>query len=201
MLTGVFNEGGAVMKCSDIMSRNLEWLSESDTIARAASVMGEAGIGFLPICNAAGEIVGVVTDRDLVTRGVAKGLDAARTRAAEVMSAPAITCRADADLHMAEQLMADERKSRIVVTSPEGMLAGVVSIANIIEHAPKREALHTVQAVLWREALGPRGGAGRGQPLLKDQPLPRPMPDRDLPHTGDSVFTGGHRDVGTKEFP
>jgi CBS domain-containing protein len=189
------------MKCSDIMSRNLEWLSEKQTIADAARVMTEAGIGFLPICNAAGNIVGVVTDRDVVTRGVAKGLDAAKTRVAEVMSAPPITCRADADLRLAEELMAEERKSRIVVTSPEGMLTGVLSIANIIEHAPGREALATVQAVLWREALGPRGGAGRGQPLLKDEPRPRPMPDRDLPHTRDSVFAGGHRAVGTKEFP
>jgi CBS domain-containing protein len=189
------------MKCSDIMSRNLEWLSEKDTIAKAAGVMAEAGIGFLPICNAAGKVVGVVTDRDLVTRGMAQGLDPAKTRAAEVMSAPAITCRADADLTLAEALMAEERKSRIVVTSPDGLLAGVLSIANIVEHAPKREALGTVQAVLWREALGPRGGAGRGQPLLKDQPRPQPMPERDLPHSSHNVFTGGHRGVGTKEFP
>jgi CBS domain-containing protein len=195
------NPGGAAMKCSDIMSKNLEWLSDKDTIARAAGVMDEAGIGFLPICNAAGKVVGVVTDRDLVTRGVAKGLDPAKTPAAKIMSAPAITCRADADLRLAEELMAEERKSRIVVTSPDGLLAGVVSIANIIEHAPKREALSTVQAVLWREALGPRGGAGRGQPLLKDEPVPPQMPERDLPHTRESVFSGGHHGIGTKEFP
>ena len=40
------------MKCTDIMSRNLEWLTETDTVLKAATVMAEAGVGFLPICDA-----------------------------------------------------------------------------------------------------------------------------------------------------
>ena len=60
------------MKCGDIMSTNLEWLTEQDTIDVAASKMAEAGVGFLPICDAEKRVVGVVTDRDLVTRGIAK---------------------------------------------------------------------------------------------------------------------------------
>ncbi len=189
------------MKCSEIMSKNIEWLGEKDTIARAATVMAEAGIGFLPICDLSARVLGVVTDRDLVTRGTAKGLDASRTTAAAIMSSPAITCLADADLRMAEDLMAEERKSRIVLTNTEGTLAGVVSIADVIEHAPKREALETLKAVLWREALGPRAGAARGAPLLKDAPPGPRVAERDLPHTKETVFSGGHRGLGSKEFP
>jgi CBS domain-containing protein len=55
------------MKCTDIMNKNLEWLTEKDTIFKAATVMAEAGIGFLPICDAHMHVVGVVTDRDLTT--------------------------------------------------------------------------------------------------------------------------------------
>src|SRR6266540_3235519 len=120
------------MKCSEIMSKNIEWLGEKDTIARAATVMAEAGIGFLPICD---------------------------------------------------------------------LSAGVVSIADVIEHAPKREALETLKAVLWREALGPRAGAARGAPLLKDAPPGPRVAERDLPHTKETVFSGGHRGLGSKEFP
>lgn len=189
------------MKCSEVMSKNIEWLGEKDTIARAASIMAEAGIGFLPICDSAARVVGVVTDRNLVTRGTAKGLEASKITAAAIMSSPVVTCLADADLRMAEELMAEERKSRIVLTNADGTLAGVVSIADVIEHAPKREALETLKAVLWREALGPRAGAARGEPLLKDEAPPPHVAERDLPHTKETVFTGGHRNVGSKEFP
>jgi CBS domain-containing protein len=189
------------MKCKDIMSSNLEVLTERDSIARAAALMAEAGVGFLPVCDARGKAIGVVTDRDLVTRGLARGVDAGSTSAALVMTSPAITCRADADLRLAEELMSGERKSRLVVTNADGTVAGVVSIADVIEHAPNREALKTLRAVLWREALGPRGGAARGEQLLKDQRPGPHVPEADLPHTRESVFAGGHRDVGTKEFP
>ena len=190
------------MKCSEIMNTNLDSLSESDTVLRAAAIMAESGVGFLPICDPAGKIVGVVTDRDIATRAVAKGVPPS-TSILKIMSAPAITCRADADIKEAEQLMTEELKSRLVITSPELKLAGVLSIADLVENAPGRDALHTLKALLWREAVGPRGGALRGEPLLKDEPAPRgrPMAEADLPHTSESVFTGGHRSTSTKEFP
>ena len=50
------------MKCTDVMNKNLEWLTEKDTIFKAATVMAEAGIGFLPIVDAHQRVVGVVTD-------------------------------------------------------------------------------------------------------------------------------------------
>ena len=80
------------MKCTDIMNKNLEWLTEKDTIFKAATVMAEAGIGFLPICDAHMHVVGVVTDRDLTTRALAKRLAPETTSAAMVMSSQVITC-------------------------------------------------------------------------------------------------------------
>jgi CBS domain-containing protein len=189
------------MKCIDLMGMKPELLTEQDTIAHAAGVMAAASIGFLPICDASRKVIGVVTDRDLVVRAMAKGLDPDTTRVATIMTAPAITCLADADLQMAEDLMTEEGKARVVVIHPNGTLAGILSIGDVIANAPKREALHTLKAVLWREALGPRAGAAADQPLLKDLPVvPRP-PEADLPHTTESVFSGGHRDTGMKEFP
>jgi CBS domain-containing protein len=189
------------MRVQDIMSRNLETLAERDPIGRAARLMATAGVGFLPVCDAQRRVVGVVTDRDLVTRGLAWDRDSETTWVAKVMTMPVVTCRADADLRVAEQLMAEQRKSRVVVVDEKGHLAGVLSIADLIERAPQREALQTLKAVLWREALGPRAGALRGQPLLRDLPPPPLMPEADLPHSNGDVFTGGHHFSGTKEFP
>jgi CBS domain-containing protein len=190
------------MKCADIMSRNLEVLSETDTIERAATLMAETGVGFLPIADAHRKVVGVVTDRDLATRGLARRLQPATTSAAMIMSSPVVTCPATADLADAERLMARERKSRIVITDEDGKLAGVLSLVDLIESGPSREALTTARAVLWREALGPRGGAARGEPLLRDDPnLRNAIAPSDTVEVRPSIFTGGHHDRGSKEFP
>ena len=190
------------MKCSDIMNRNLEWLTEKDTIKSAAKKMAETGLGFLPICDPKMNVVGVVTDRDLTVRALAGRVDCDTTSAAMVMTAPAVSCLVTADVRDAEELMAQEQKSRLVITEPSGRLVGVISLADLVEHVEAKQALRTVKAVLWREALGARGGAIQGQPLLKDDPaawnVPAPSDDvRVLP----TVFTGGQRSSDTKEFP
>jgi CBS domain-containing protein len=190
------------MKCAEIMNKNVEWLTEKDTVRKAASVMADAGVGFLPICDAERRVIGVVTDRDLTTRVLAKKLDPDTTSAALVMTSPALTCLETADVREAEALMANERKARLVLIDAEEKLAGVLELADIVEYAPGWQSLQTVRAIMWREALGPRGGAARGEPLLKDDPaannLPAP-PDgaKALP----TIFVGGHRQTDTKEFP
>ncbi len=189
------------MKCSDIMSKNTEMLSEGDTIETAAAAMAEAQIGFLPVCDADHKVVGVVADSDLVTRAMAKGLDPRRTPVREVMTAPVLTCFVDADVSVAEDLMQEEGRGHVVLTHADGTLAGVLGIADVIEKAPTRAAVRTLKSVLWREALGPRGGAAPGQQLLKDVPIVPSLPERDRPHTRDSVFAMGRRELDTKEFP
>lgn len=190
------------MKCADLMSKDLEWLTEKDTVSKAAAVMAEADVGFLPICDDRQRVIGVVTDRDLAIRALAPGIDLQTTSAALIMSAPAITCLVSSDIRDAEELMAKERKSRLVVTDAAGHLVGVLSLADLVEHAPSRDTLATVRAVMWREALGPRGGAPKGQPLLKNDPIARSQPaPADDARARPTVFTGGHREVGTKEFP
>lgn len=145
------------MKCEDIMSTNLEWLNERDTVQTAATRMAEAGVGFLPICDAEKRVVGVVTDRDLVTRGIAGKVTPATTSAALIMTSPALSCLQTTELREAEELMAAAQKSRLVITDAQGRLVGVLSLADLLEHAPAARALRTARAVLWREALGPRG--------------------------------------------
>lgn len=190
------------MRCAEIMSKNLETLSERDSVRAAAAVMAESGVGFLPVCDARGKPIGVVTDRDIATRAVAKNLSLGDTSAAMIMTAPAITCLDTNDVRDAEQLMAEQRKSRLVVTDREGRAVGVLSLADLIEYAPSREALRTAKAVLWREALGPRGGAEPGEPLLKDDPMARAQKLDDGAVKPSEVFTG-RRELGPdiKVFP
>jgi len=190
------------MKCSDIMNKNVEWLTEKDTIRKAASVMAEAGVGFLPICDAEQRVIGVVTDRDLTTRVLAKKIDPDTTSAALVMSSPALTFLESAQVSEAEALMATERKSRLVIIDAQEKLTGVLDLADVVESAPGRQSLQTVRAIMWRDALGPRGGAARGEPLLKDDPSVReaPLPSDDAT-VRPTVFVGAHHGTDTTEFP
>ena len=191
------------MRCRDIMSTNLQWLTERATIQGAARLMAEQGVGFLPVCAADGRPLGVVTDRDIATRAVAKNVATDKTRVTRVMSKPAITCLADTPIETAEDLMREERKGRLVITDEDGCVAGILSLADLLERAPKRAALQTARAVLWREALGPRGGAEPTTPLLKDDPIARASAVTDVGASParDSVMTGGHWSGSMKEFP
>jgi CBS domain-containing protein len=189
------------MKCSDIVSKNVEFLFEGDAVDRAAAIMAEARVGILPVCDGDGKVLGVVTDRDLVTRVMAKRLDARKTAVRDIMSSPALTCFVDADLTLAEELIREEGKLHLVLTRRDGTLAGVLSIAEIVENASTRDAMRTLRSVLWRDALGPRGGAGPDDPLLQDEPPPPRLPEADRPHADPSIFARGRRETGTKEFP
>ena len=190
------------MKCADIMNENVEWLTEQDTVRKAAEVMAEAGVGFLPICDADRRVIGVITDRDLTTRVLAKKIDPDTTSAALVMSSPTITCLDSADVREAEALMATERMARLVIIDAGEKLAGVLDLADVVEYAPGRQSLQTVRAIMWREALGPRGGAARGDPLLQEDPdVKGAPPSSDEATVRPTVFVGADRATGTKEFP
>jgi CBS domain-containing protein len=156
------------MKCKDMMTTNPEWLAEGDTVRAAATRMAEAGVGFLPICDTERRVIGVITDRDLVTRGMAKDVVPATTPAALLMTSPPLTCPDTADVRDAETLMAIARKSRLVIVDDRDRFVGVLSIADLLEHAPSAAALRTVRAVMWSEALGPAVAAGLGDPLLQN---------------------------------
>ena len=189
------------MKCSDIMNKNVEWLTEKDTVRKAATVMAETGVGFLPICDAEQRVIGVVTDRDLTTRALAKKIDPDTTSAALVMSSPALTFLESAEVSEAEALMATERKARLVIIDAEEKLTGVLELADVVEYAPGRQSLQTVRAIMWREALGPRGGAAPGDPLLQEDPDVKDAPPApDEAKARPTVFVGGDHSTGTTEF-
>lgn len=122
------------MNISQIMSTNTQYLSSSATIADAARRMLELDCGFLPIADDAEErLQGVVTDRDIVVRGIAKGLDPKSTSVDEVRSNRVLYCYRDDELETAARSMLEQQVSRLVVlTDPQSKrLCGVVSLGDI----------------------------------------------------------------------
>jgi CBS domain-containing protein len=107
--------------------------SSSATVAEAAVVMAGANVGFLMVVDAADRPVGVLTDRDIVVRAVARGRDHAAV--ADVMSRHPMTVRDDASVTDAAQLMADRQCRRLGVVDDAGAMIGVLSLDDLLRVA------------------------------------------------------------------
>ena len=121
------------MRIADLMKRRPEHVLVHDTCRSAARRMRDSNIGFLPVCDRDGRVIGTITDRDLAVRLVAEGLQF-DLPVGDVMSREVVACYPDDDLERAEQVMAAAQKSRLVVLDGDGRLAGVVSLSDIAEH-------------------------------------------------------------------
>lgn len=118
------------MKVAEIMSRGVEFVAASASVQQAAELMGEIDVGALPVGDAA-HLDGVVSDRDILYRVVARGLDPAATAVRAVASRPVIMCREDDTLPAAMDLMASHHIRRLPVADRAGLVVGWVTLADV----------------------------------------------------------------------
>ncbi|MEK6421787.1 MAG: CBS domain-containing protein [Burkholderia gladioli] len=118
-----------MQRISQIMSQDIVQVAPTDTIHHAAQLMAKHDVGALPVCDGP-RVVGMVTDRDLVTRALASGKDGAAS-VREVTSVPIATCRAHEGVDVVLQRMASTQMRRMPVISPDLRLVGMVSIGDV----------------------------------------------------------------------
>lgn len=120
-------------KCSDIMTENLVYCRPEDMVTQVAQLMKREDIG--PVLIVDGDqrrtLIGIVTDRDLVLKVIAEGLDPQTTRVGDVMSKKLVTCRADDDVEVAMKAMAQYQLRRIPVVEDNMKLVGIISQADV----------------------------------------------------------------------
>jgi CBS domain-containing protein len=138
------------MLCKQIMKRDIACASTDDTVQVAAERMRGDNIGFLPVCDASGRVVGTITDRDLALRVVADERPP-ETRVEEVMTHEVIACSPSDDVHRAEQLMGKYKKSRIICVDDSGHPVGVISLSDIAQHESSEQTARTMRRVTMRE--------------------------------------------------
>ena len=137
------------MKVSDVMKTETITVKLDATVVDAARLMRDHGIGFLPVCDENKRVQGVLTDRDLVTRVLADNLGPL-TNVVDVMTLELVRCRSDDDVAAAAASMGDTHKGRILVTGPDDVLLGIISLADLADlDAAKAGA--TLQKVATRE--------------------------------------------------
>jgi CBS domain-containing protein len=118
------------MIVSDIMSREVEFLDPAATVQAAAELMGELDVGALPVGTET-KLDGIVTDRDILYRVVARGLDPATTPIRDVLSRPVITCGEADTIQVAMDLMATNHIRRLPVLDPAGAVSGWITMADL----------------------------------------------------------------------
>ena len=119
------------MIVGEVMSREVEFVDQEASAQDAAELMGEIDVGALPVGDV-DRLHGIVTDRDILYRVVAKGLDPASTRLRDIASRPVITCRPSDTLHAAMDAMAANHIRRMPVADPEtSRIVGWITLADI----------------------------------------------------------------------
>lgn len=120
-------------KAREVMTKDLIYASPQDTIVEVAQLMKNEDIGPVLIVDNddSKTLVGIVTDRDLVLKVIAEGHDPKTTRVEEVMSKELVTCRADDDVDVAMQAMAQFQLRRIPIVDNDDRLVGIISQADV----------------------------------------------------------------------
>ena len=118
-------------KVSEVMTRDIHIASPDHSIAEAAAVMARADVGCLPVGDK-DRLVGMITDRDLVVRAVAKSL-AATTPVSEVMTDSIKYCYDDQSVDEVARNMAELGVRRLPVVNREKRLVGFIALSNIAQ--------------------------------------------------------------------
>ena len=136
----------------DVMVADVVTIEPSASLVTAARRMEEANIGMLPVVDG-GRVMGVITDRDIVVRAVARGRDAATTPVSDCLSDGVIPAHPDWPTEQAIVTMAQAQVGRLPVLDDDHRLVGVVTLSSMaFRSRHKAVALEAAQEVSRRSA-------------------------------------------------
>jgi len=118
------------MKVSEIMTTDFELIDSTSYLIDAARKMKSLNVGFLPVREGT-RLIGLLTDRDIVIRGLAEGRDSRSTQVKDVISSDIIYCYEDDSIEDAARLMEDNQVRRLIVVDHDQTPVGILSIGDI----------------------------------------------------------------------
>jgi CBS domain-containing protein len=131
------------MKVKDVMTKDVQVANVNTSLVGAAKLMRREAIGFLPVVEN-GVVLGVVTDRDMVTRGIAEGRNVYMSTVGDIMTTAMMWCHADETLTEAARLMEDNHVRRILVLDVHKRLVGLLSLDDLAAKMSSDRLLGTV---------------------------------------------------------
>lgn len=131
---------------SDVMTRGVRTLGPTDTLLMAAQAMEELDVGVIPVCRGA-QLVGVVTDRDIVVRGIAQGCPADGTRLEDIMSRDPQSCFDDQPVEEVLEQMRESQIRRMPVVDHDERLVGILSLGDVAVKADELKAGRALESI------------------------------------------------------
>ena len=136
------------MKVKTAMHKGVTWVEPTTSIEQLARLIREHDIGAIPI-GENDRLVGMVTDRDVVCRCIAAGLDPKTTTARDVMTEGIIFCLDKQELDDAARIMETKKVRRLPVINGKKRMIGMLSLGDVYHRAPDHlggEVMHAVSA-------------------------------------------------------
>jgi len=134
------------MKVREAMTGGAECVGEGETLVEAARKMADLDVGSLPICGDDNRLKGMVTDRDIVVKVLARGQDANTVKAGELGDGKPVTIGADDSLEEALRTMSEHQVRRLPVIDGHD-LVGMLSQADLVKALPDEAAGDLIQAL------------------------------------------------------
>jgi len=135
-----------VITAREIMTPDAQCINEDDDLETAARVMAELDVGSLPICGQDDRLKGVITDRDIVIKVVAQGLNPVEVAAGSLAQGEAVTVGADDDAEEILRTMSAYQVRRLPVLDGHE-LVGIVALADVARALPDRPVGDLLQAI------------------------------------------------------
>ena len=133
-------------RCREIMTGNVTTANREMNLQEIAAMMRDGDMGALPIVEDK-KLVGIVTDRDIVVRGIAENKDAT-TKVAGVMTSEVYSVKANDFVFEAIRLMGDKQVRRVPVVNETGELIGIIAMADVaLETEDEREIAETLEEI------------------------------------------------------
>jgi CBS domain-containing protein len=118
------------MKVKDIMTSPALFVSKDSNLLQAAKTMRDNDIGVIPVCDDGGGVIGIITDRDIVIRGIDSGKSFDQIKASDIMSNDVITVSPMTDLDDVYEIMSDIQVRRLPVVDKTS-LVGMVTLGDL----------------------------------------------------------------------
>lgn len=131
----------------EIMTPTPQCCAGETLLNEVANLMVEADCGEIPVTDSGNRLIGVITDRDIVVRVVAKGKNPSTVTAAECMSGPVVTVKEDTTLEDVMSVMEEKQIRRVPVVDASGCCCGIISQADIAHAASENETGEMVREV------------------------------------------------------
>lgn len=122
------------MKVNECMCKEVSCVKPECTLKDVAKVMQEHHVGCVPVCDQSKNVVGLITDRDLVLRGIACNKDTNTTPVSEVMTTKVYTVAPDAEVTEASKIMCDCQVKRVPVIENEAIV-GIITLGDLANNS------------------------------------------------------------------